>query len=165
MDAMRSEMLVCDPSSVHRMILKKLLHKLGFYAKESNCGAEIMDLLRDRQASRKFSAIMITTEISDPSCWDLVASIRRSAMPHLINIPVIAIIHVGMLSEEYERQNGQMPGGGFIGSLHNPLKFEDVRELFEAMGMKSINPLLQPTQRHSLELLDKQQRSDKKVCE
>jgi hypothetical protein len=103
-----------------------------------------MDMLRERTSalsteggvtlenSLPFAAIFLTTDLQQPSAWELITTLRTcqdistdngagvsrygsGGGGHLKDLPVIAVVQVGMKKEEYERLNAAVPGGGFTG--------------------------------------------------
>ena len=76
-----------------------------------------------------------TTDLQQPSAWELITTLRTSqdictdnrggggsryasgGGGHLKDLPVIAVVQVGMKKEEYERLNAAVPGGGFTGKV------------------------------------------------
>ena len=47
--------------------------------------------------------------------------------------PLSVVLYI---SEEYEKENARVAGGGFTGCLNNPLTVSKVSELIDAMGLR-----------------------------
>ena len=113
--------IVCDPDSGQRMVLKMLLTKLGCTVKVLTNGA---DVIKEAEGSKdaQIDAIFIVTNMPTLSGWDVLAQVR--AMAHCSSMPVVAVRTAGATIEDFDTENAaaaeKLGGMAFSASIQKP---------------------------------------------
>jgi len=125
----KQRVVVCDPDSGQRTVLKMLLTKLGCTVVAAVASGPDMVKAVEDAGDTALDAAFVVTAMPGMSGWEALECIRRLAAPWCTALPVVAVRPPGLSAPDFDKHNAEFKarvcgdggGGGFAASVSKPL--------------------------------------------